>query len=125
MSSLFGFMFHHCKVSTKCRILNLTMTLRLTAEVETGLIPEIVSISIKEKIRMYQRIVSDPHLRFTKDMTTINNFACVLDPIIKSQPSFREPGSVKWRHSVDFSDLSSKSNFYRKATTLIVRQDIF
>ena len=50
MSSIVGFMPHHGKVSTKCRILNLTMTLRLTAEVETGLIPEIFSINMKEKI---------------------------------------------------------------------------
>ena len=54
-----------------------------------------------------------------------NNFARVLVHIIKSQPSFREPGLVKWRHSVASSDVSSKSNFYRKATTLNVRQDLF
>ena len=61
MSSIFGFMFHHCKVLTKYRILNLTMTLRLTGEVEKGLIPEIFSINVKEKISN----VSEDSLRHT------------------------------------------------------------
>ena len=45
-------MFHHWKVLTKCKILNLTIQMfRLMAEVETGLIPEIVSIiNIKDKL---------------------------------------------------------------------------
>ena len=54
-------MFHHCKVLTKYRILNLTMTLRLTGEVEKGLIPEIFSINVKEKISN----VSEDSLRHT------------------------------------------------------------
>ena len=126
MSSIFEFMFHHYKVSTKCKILNLTMTLRLTAEVETGLIPEIFSMKHQRKNvecirRQYKTHIYD----LLRIRQLSNNFVCALVLVIKSQPSFREPGSVKWRHSVGSSDVSSQSNFYRKATTLIVRQDIF
>ena len=74
---------------------------------------------------MYQKILKDPHLRFTKETITIKQLAYVCVHVIKSQSSFREPGLVKWRDSVASSDVSSKSNFYRKATTLNVRQDIF